>query len=201
MLHPDSWLIRFLTKVCDLILLNVLFMLSFLTVVLSGAAVTALYTVALRMIQGKEYAPVRDFLRALRGNFLSSVPAALLLFVQVMLIAVFCGLLYAEARAMSSLVFVLLSGSILFLTALLSYLFPLLAQFENTFPRHFRNAGFLALKNLPVTFLLVLVNLLPLWCVLFFPGALGYFAAFEELIGIAAGACLNSFYLNRIFNN
>jgi len=200
MFRPDSWLIRFLTKVCDLMLLNIIFIFSFITVVFSGAAVTALYTVTLKMIHGKEYVPIKDFLRALRGNFISSVPATILLFVNVMLIAVFCNVLYAEALVISFPVFSILSISIIFLTALLSYLFPLLAQFENTFLRHFRNAALLALMNLPVTFLLVAVNLLLLLCIVFFPGAIGYFAAFEELIGVAAGAYLNSFYLNRIFN-
>ncbi len=200
MFRPDSWLIRFLTKVCDLMLLNLIFILTFITVILSGVAVTALYTVTLKMIRGKEYASIKDFLGAIRGNFISSVPATILLFVNIMLIFIFCNVLYAGMLVISSSAFVVLSISIIFLTALLSYLFPLLAHFENTFLRHFRNAGLLALRNLPVTFLLVAVNLLPLWCVVFFPGALGYFAAFEQLIGIAAGAYLNSFYLNRIFS-
>lgn len=201
MLRPDSFLIRFLTKVCDLMLLNIIFIFSFITVVFSGAALTALYTMTLKMVQGKEYAPIKDFLRTLQGNFISSVPATILLFVHIMLIAVFCNVFYAETPLISLPAFIILSISIIFLTALLSYLFPLLAQFENTFLRHFRNTALLTLMNLPVTFLLVIVNLLPLLCVLLFPSAIGYFAAFEELIGIAAGAYLNSFYLNRIFNH
>jgi len=200
MLRPDSWLIRFLTKVCDLMLLNIIFIFSFITIILSGAAVTALYTVTLKMIQGKEYSTIRDFWTALKGNFVPSAPATVLLFVDVMLVAVFCTILYAEAPVISLPLFVLLSLFIILLTALLSYLFPLLAHFENTFSRHLANAVLLAVKNLPVTFLLVLVNLLPLLCVSFFPGALAYLAAFEQILGIAAGAFLNSFYLNRIFD-
>lgn len=200
MFRPDSWLIRFLTKVCDLMLLNIIFIFFFITVVLSGVAVTALYTVTLKIIQGKEYSPIKDFFGAIRRDFILSVPATILLFVNIMLILIFCNFLYAGSLVISSSAFVILLISIIFLTALLSYLFPLLTRFENTFLRHFSNACLLALRNLPVTFLLVAVNLLPLWCVVIFPGALGYFAAFEQLIGIAAGAYLNSFYLNRIFS-
>ena len=45
MFHPDGLLIRFLTKVCDLLLLNLALVLSCVTVVFSGTAVTSLYTV------------------------------------------------------------------------------------------------------------------------------------------------------------
>lgn len=200
MFRPDSWIIRFLTKICDLMLLNILFIFALITVVFSGTAVIALYTVTLKMIQGKPYSPVKDFLRTAKENFVSSVPATILLLVNGMLILVFCSMLYVEVMMFSWPFFVMLMISIILLTALLSYLFPLLARFENTFPQHFRNAVYLSLANLPVTFLLTLVNLLPLLCITFFPGMLGYFLPFEQLIGIAAGAYVNAFYLNRIFS-
>lgn len=83
MFQPDSFLIRFLTKTCDLLFLNIMFVLSCVTIVFSGAAVTSLYAVTLKMIRGQDYAPVKDFLRALSENFLPSFPAAILLLVDV----------------------------------------------------------------------------------------------------------------------
>ena len=85
MFHPDSFLIRFLTKVCDLLFLNIVFVLSCATIVCSGAAVTSLYAVTLRMIRGQDYAPMRGFFRGLRENFLPSFPVTLLLFGDVTL--------------------------------------------------------------------------------------------------------------------
>lgn len=199
MFRPDSWLIRFLTKVCDLLFLNILFLLSCMTIVLSGAAITSLYAVTLKMMRGEDYTPSKDFFRELRRNFLSSIPAAVLFFVDVMLVAMLRTVLYAETLLIQPALFVSLSIAAIFLTALLSYLFPLLARFENTFPKHLWNAGRLALANLPVTFLLTIVNLLPLLLSLIFPSLLGPVAAFWLLFGFAAGAYLNSFYLNRIF--
>lgn len=198
-IQPDSVPIRFLAKICDLMILNILFILGCVTIIFSGTAVTALYFVTLKMIQGKAYAPLKDFLRLVRENFIPSVPAAILLFADIMLIAFLNTVLYAETLLISPTLFVALVIAALVLTALLSWLFPLLAQFENTFPRHFGNAAKLALANLPVTFFLVLMNLLPLLLVMLLPELLGYFAAFWILIGLAAGAYLNSFYLNRVF--
>ena len=199
MFHPDSFLIRFLTKVCDLLFLNIVFVLSCATVVFSGAAVTSLYTVTMKMIRGRDYTPMKGFLRGLRENFLASFPATILLFVDVTLLAVLRSTLYAETLLMPPTLFVLLAIITVFLTALLSWLFPLLARFENTFSRHLGNAVRLALANLPVTFLITVVNFLPVLLCLLLPVSMGVVFAFWLLFGFGAGAWVNSFYLNRIF--
>lgn len=201
MLHPDSWLIRFLTRVCDLLFLNIALVLSCCTVVFSGAAVTSLYSITLKMMRGQDCDPVKGFFRALRENFLASSFAAILLLTDVTLLAVLRGVLYAETLLMPPVIFVLLAILAVFLTALLSYLFPLLARYENTFLNHLGNAIRLALANLPVTVLMTTVNLLPLLIGLLFPVLLGAVFAFWLLFGFAAGAWMNSFYLNRIFES
>ena len=200
MIRPDSFPIRFLTKICDLLFLNLLFILTCATVVFSGTGITALYTVTLKMIQRKEYTPLKGFARAAHDNFIPSVPATILLFLDGALIAYLCYVLYADALLISPELFVLLAIAAILLTAVLSWLFPLLAGFDNTFLHHLTNAAKLALANLPVTCLVTLVNLLPLLLALLFPRLLGQFAAFWLLIGLAAGAFINSFYLSRIFD-
>lgn len=199
MLHPDSWLIRFLTRVCDLLLLNILLLLSCVTVVFSGAAIVSLYAVTLKMIRKEDCAPVKSFVRGLRENFLSSVWAAILLLVDITSIAILITVLYAQTLVISPSLFVLLAIAAVLLTALLSYLFPLSARFENSFSKHLGNAVRLALANLPVTVLITAVNLLPLLLGLFAPSVLGIVIAVWSMLGFSAGAYLNSFYLNRIF--
>ena len=199
MFRSDSRLIRFLTKVCDLLFLNIALVLSCCTVVLSGAAVTALYSVTLKMVREEDDTPVKSFLRALRENFVPSSFAAVLLLVDVTLLAVLRAVLYADTLLIPPAVFVLLSIAAVFLATLLSYLFPLLARYENTFLKHLGNAAKLAVANLPVTVLVTAVNLLPLLLAILIPAALGVVFAFWFLFGFAAGAWVNSFYLNRIF--
>ena len=201
MFHPDSLLIRFLTKVCDLLFLNIILVLSCATIVFSGAAVTSLYAVTLKMIRGEDYDPIKGYIRAVWKNFIPSVPATLLFFVEVMLISVLRTVLYAETLMMSPVLFVLLAIVAVLLTAFLSYLLPLLARFDNTFFRHLGNAARLALADLPVTCLLTVVNLLPLLLCMLFPSLLGVVFAFWLLFGFALGAWVNSFYLNRIFGH
>lgn len=200
MIRPDSLPIRFLTKLCDLMFLDLLFILTCATVVFSGTGLTALYTVTLKMVQRKEYAPLKDFVRAARDNFIPSAPATILLFLDGTLTAYLFYVLYADTLLVPPELFVLLTIAALLLTAVLSWLFPLLAGFDNAFPRHLVNAAKLALADLPVTCLMTLVNLLPLLLALMFPALLGQFAAFWLLIGLAAGAFVNSFYLSRILD-
>lgn len=200
MFQTDSWLIRLLTRWCDLMILNILLILACVTVALSGDGVVSLYAVTLRMHRGTEDSPGKSFLRALRGNFIPSVPATLLLFVDVTLIAALRQILHAETLVLSPALFVFFVIAAFFLTALLSYLFPLLARFENSFLHHLGNAARMAVVNLPVTFMLTAVNLLPALLPLFLPQMTGVAIAFWLLIGFSAGAYINSFYLNRIFH-
>ena len=197
--QPDSWLIRFLTRVCDLIILNVLTLISCATIVCSGAAITALYSVTLRMMRKEDGPIVKSFFRSLRSNFIPSVPATILLFADVLLFAVLHRALYADVLMFSPNIFILISIIAIFFTVLLSYLFPLLARYDNTFLRQLGNAGRLALANLPVSCLLLAVNLLPLLVGIFLPALWAYVVGFMALVGIASGAYINSFYLNRIF--
>lgn len=199
MLHPDSWLIRFLTRVCDLLFLNILLLLSCVTVVFSGAAIVSLYAVTLKLIRKEDCAPVKSFVRGLRENFLSSLWVTILLLVDITSIAILITILYAQTLVISPPLFVLLAIAVILLTALLSYLFPLSARFENSFSKHLGNAVRLAPANLPVTVLITAVNLLPLLLGLFAPSVLGIVIAVWSLLGFSAGAYLNSFYLNRIF--
>ena len=197
---PDSRFMRYFTKVCDLHQQNKLTVFLSLTVIAAGTAIISLYTAVIKMMQEEDSEPVSCFLHALRENFSLSVPAAPLLFADILLLALLRYALTAETLVFSPAAFVFLAIAAAFLTALLSYLFPLLARFENTFPRHLANAWRLAAANLPVTFLLVTVNLLPLLLAVFLPGLFRLLAVFWLMIGIAASAYLNSFYLCQIFD-
>lgn len=197
-LQPDSRLIRFLTRTCDLMILNVLLILSCVTVVCSGAGITALYSVIFKMMKGEEDSIVKDFFHALWDNYISSVPATLLLFIDLLLIALLHYALSAEVLVFSPNIFILIVIAVILMTALLSYLFPLLAGYDNSFRGHLGNAARLAVAHLPVTVLLLAVNLLPVWTGFFLPALWNYIMKFWLLAGAAAGAYLNAFYLRRI---
>ena len=198
--HPENPVMLFLGRVCDLMLLSVLFTLSCSTIVLSGAAVTALYSITLKMVRGEEGETGKGFFRALFGSFLQSVPGSVLLFLDTALLMLVRSPPSGDIPAFLSYAFVFISIAAILLTAWLSWLFPLQARFENSFRRHSRNAAILAVSNLPVTCLLTLTNLLPFLSLLILPGFLGGLTAFWVMFGFGGAAYVNSFYLRRTFD-
>ena len=66
---PDSKFMRAMSTLGDLMLLNFVFLLCCLPIVTIGAAITALATVAFRIVRGTESGIVSLFFRSFRQSF------------------------------------------------------------------------------------------------------------------------------------
>ena len=143
----DKPLMRALTVVADLILLNILTILCSLPIVTAGAAVTSLYYVAIRIIRNEDGSMLKDYFRAFRSNFKKATIAWLLLLVTA-------ALLYVDYIAAEIYIPVLCAGigaiAVIVLTIAL-YAFALLARYENTLPGTLKNAVALAIGYFPRT--------------------------------------------------
>lgn len=195
---PDSKLMRFMSRMGDLILLNVCFLVCCVPVVTVGAAHAALYAVCFRFGTGREAGTVRSYFQAFRENFRQGT--------LVWLIIAFCG----AAAALNTYVFYLMPGDIRYgfiLFALLfvlvlfifSYAFPLVSQFDNGTYSTLKNALVLSLGYLPRTVLMVTLNLLP-WGLLLMD-IITFFQAGLVWVGLyfAAAAYLNARLLRKVF--
>ena len=65
----DSPLMRFLSKLADLMILNIVFLITCIPVVTIGAAWTSLYYVTLKMVRDEEGTIVRSYFHSFRQNF------------------------------------------------------------------------------------------------------------------------------------
>ena len=65
----DSPLMRFLTKIADLMVLNILFCVTSIPLITIGASWTALYSVTLKMVRDEEGSVSRSYFRSFRQNF------------------------------------------------------------------------------------------------------------------------------------
>ena len=149
--NPDNPLMQFLTKIADLIILNLLFLITSLPVVTIGASWTALYSVTLKMARDEEGAIVESYVHAFRQNFRQ---ATLLWLGVLFLIVVMVLDMFILGRASDSPVMGLripLEILGLLILMVLQYLFPYLAQFDASIKETVRNACLLALANLPKT--------------------------------------------------
>ena len=79
--NMDSPIMRFLSRVCDIMILNILCIVFCIPIITAGASVTAMYTVTLKMVRGEESYIFKGFLKAFKENFKQSTIIWLILLV------------------------------------------------------------------------------------------------------------------------
>ena len=160
MFSPDSKFMEIFGRITDLILLNILFLITCLPLFTIGAAATALYTMCFRLMREEYSGIVKSYFKAFKDNFKQGTVLWLLL-----LLVVCPGLYYfyvlfsldSLLRYLSFL-FVIL-GLLCAMTG--SYVFPWISQFENTTVQALKNALILSLSRLPRTAAVLAINLMP----------------------------------------
>jgi len=164
--HPDSWLMQKLSLLFDIMVLNVLTILCSAPIITMGAAVTALYDSVWRLRHQRGNL-LRDYFRAFRSNF----GKATLLFLPLLLLGLVIGygalLVYLNYETgMRSVMFPLIIGTVLW-SLIVSWVFPLQSRFESPFLRVYVNAFLCALRYLPRTIIMAVLNLLPVFLLCF----------------------------------
>ncbi len=140
-------IMRGLSAIADLMILNFLTLLCSLPIVTAGSAVTALYSVSIRMIRSEDGSMTKNYFKAFFANIKVSTLFWLLLLAC-------CCVLYADYLAASVYFPVMRHGiaalGILVLAVSL-YVFALLARYENTLVATVKNALLLAVGYFPKT--------------------------------------------------
>ena len=195
---PDSKFMQAMGRIGDLVILNLLFLLSCIPLFTIGAASAALYTVCFQLGTEKESGVFHTYVHAFRENFKQST-------VLFLILALFLLTGFFDTLLLSSLAGWLRYGCIL--TAILlvlavlmySYAFPLLSQFSNGIRGTLKNALFLSLGYLPRSLLIAAVNV--------FPTALALLDLYRFLqvgflwifLYFSSAAYLNSLLLKKVF--
>ena len=188
----ENPLMRSLSAVCDLLVLNLLTLVCCLPIITAGAAVTALCDLSLRMVRGEEAHIVKPYFRSLRANLKKGTLLGLLLLFAA---AVFYVDDRLAAAAFPPLRLAVVAAALL-VAALSLYAFPLLARYENTLPKTLQNAAALAVAFFPRT-LGMLVFTVGLWlaCLTFYQTALPVLLLF----GLSLPAYVNALLLDTVF--
>lgn len=161
MFSPDSKFMEIFGRITDLVLLNLLFLITCLPVFTIGAAVTALYTMCFRLMREEYSGIVKSYFRSFKDNFKQATLIWLLLLVLVVPALYYFILLFRLEGILrySAFVFVIIAAVGL-MTA--SYVFPWISQFENTTVQSLKNALILSISRLPRTAAILAINLMPL---------------------------------------
>ena len=198
----DSPLWRALTKVADLIWLNILFVICCIPVFTVGAAISSMYSVTLKMCVNEEGAISQDFFKAFRENFKQAtilwgimLGIGLFLIADFLMVPLLGGIVYEIAF------WILCVIGILYIMVF-SYLFPLQSKFENPIKRTLMNALFLSIRHLlPTTIVVSLLTAVPGLIVYFKPDYLIRFLPLVVLILFSGIAFLKSKLLTPIFQS
>ena len=67
--QPENPIMRFLSRFCDLMFLNCLFLLSCIPIITIGAAISSLYYMVLKMHKDEEPSTAKGYVKAFRSSF------------------------------------------------------------------------------------------------------------------------------------
>lgn len=201
----DSPVMRFISRFCDIAILNVVFLLTCLPIFTIGAANTALYDVVFRMDSDREEKMLRTYFRSFRENFRQSTVLwlILLLFGAATYVNMtrFSYLGETGSQALGYALFVVSMLVFVLEIFIFSYAFPLLSRFRNSTANTARNALLLSIGNLPRTLLISVINCFP-WVLLLVNLYTFIQLGFIWIIAyFAAAAYFNSRVLMKIFDS
>ena len=195
----DNVVVRALSKLGDMICLNVMWLVCCIPVVTIGASTTALYTVMLKLVKNEEGYVFRGFLKAFKTNFKQSTIIWLIVLALGIVWTVdfrMAGLMPGMAGIVMSAIFLALGFILL---SVLLYIFPLTARYENGIKATFKNALILTVARLPYTLamdaIVVAAVVVSLWSTVTIVFALPIWL----IIGGALIAGANSYILRKVF--
>lgn len=144
----------FLSKMADLLILNVLFILCSIPIVTIGASLTAMSCVSIKMKDGLEGYIWKTFLTSFRENFKQATVIWAIMVLAAVVLATDLLLVRTSAGTLQHVVQITVYVGILLWIMFLTVVFPLLSRFDNTIRNTMRNAVLLAVGNAPRTLLM-----------------------------------------------
>ena len=194
--NPKSAGTRFLTGLCNLIIVNFIFLISCIPIITIGASITSLYRITIAILAGDNPSVWKDYLIAFKNNF---VKATLLQLLYMGAAAFFLFEIYMVNNWMDSQYYWAQYPAYFFLLVIFAssiYAFPLLAWFEESFKQILKNSILLAISNLPVTIMVTALTAGLAWLVYQFTVTTMSLMIF---MGFSSIAMFYSIFYKRIF--
>lgn len=198
---PDSWVMVKLSELADLIILNVLWLITSLPVFTIGASTAALYA-CVKTPGERQYASsvIRKYFSAFGRNFRKATCIFLVLLIPMALVVCNTLLLLFGLLEDGIVNYVICGISLLLFLFIWVYVFPLTAGFENTVFKTIGNALVLSVSHLPSTVLMTVLTLIPAAVLIFFTNFFYKSIMIWLFLAFALIAKINSFFLERIFD-
>ena len=147
----DNPVMKALSRLVDLAVLNLVTVILMLPVITLGASMTAMNNVLMHLIREDESYVSRMFIRSFKDNFRQALPEGLLVLLLAAVTAADLWLLHAMDSKTATVLMIVITVAAGFLFATSIYMFALQARYENTIGGTIANAFRLSVGNLPRT--------------------------------------------------
>ena len=197
--NPDNPVMEFIAKIFDLVILNLIFIISCVPIITIGASTSALSYVTLKMVRGEDPYIWRNFWKSFRQNFKQGT----LVWIFSILIFIFLGMdfyiINSQNTSLFAVVRILLWIVCAVALSVFLYVFPVISHFVCTTKQALKNALLMTFGHLPYTLMmLALAGLLLFLC----SSSSKLFAMIVVLSGICGFSVVSFVYsimFDRIF--
>lgn len=197
----DNKFFEILGKITDIVILNLLCIISCLPIVTIGPSIVAAYSVAMKMIKDEETYIVKEFIRSFKESFKISTTVWVIMLTigGVLLFDLYMSRLILNESISKVLQFIFTMISIIYIF-MLTYVFPIISKFENTIKNTMINSALISIQNLPYTLIIIILNLSPFLIINIFSSYWGHIIFLYTVIGFGIIICINSIFFDKIFN-
>ena len=147
----ENPVMRFLSRLVDLAVLNIVTVIYSLPLVTFGGAMAAMNYVLLHLVRGDETYVIRMFRKSFRDNFRQGVPEGLLVILIAVITAVDMWALHGSDSRLLTVMMIIITIAAVFIFVTAVYMFALQSRYENTVKGTIVNAFRLSAGNLPKT--------------------------------------------------
>lgn len=190
----DSPIMRVLGRMTDLLVLNAIALICCIPIVTAGASFTALHYMALKLARNEETYVVRGFFKSFKENF-KQATIIWLLFLLVLAVLVGDFLIMEQVEAINVVIKVIITIVAIMVLFTGTFVFPVLAKFDNPIPRTIKNAFVISILQFPKTILMFVLNWIP-WVLLL---TVIQIVPLCILFGFSAPAYASAFLYNKFF--
>lgn len=195
----DNPFFQFIGKLVDLVWLNILTLVCCLPVFTAGAALSAMYSILLKMALKEEGTITKPFFRAFKENLKKStvvwVPSLLILIVMAMNIYLMYKGVFNEYPYLFIPAGVSIGIIVVAVIIILNYYLALLSRYDSSVKQTLKNAALLAMAYFPRSLCILIIWLSPLALM-----RLSFnFFFFWVLYGLSFPGYFNAMLLGKIF--
>lgn len=191
---------RMLGGLCNLIMVNLIFLATSLPIITIGASLTGLSKVTMKMVQHQDPSVLKDYFGAFKKHFKESTIVWLITLLAGAFFSIDLYVIFTQIDQKYKLLQIPVWIFMFFVVSIFIYAFPLISSYPDKVKSTIKNSILLSLGNIPVTIMAVAI---PFFLAKFAVSADGerLVAVFSIMVffGCALLSYMINFFINRIF--